>query len=73
VTYTPESDRQVVEAFTDIAQNIRRGYSIGYVPTNGTHDGRYRRVKVSVRAPGFRNLNVSARDGYLAARHTESD
>ena len=68
VAYRPENDREVVEAFTEIAQNIRRGYSVGYVPTNTARDGRLRRVKVLVNAPGYRNLNVSARDGYLAPR-----
>jgi len=70
VTYTPKTEREAVEAFREIASNIRRGYSIGYVPTNTVHDGRYRRVKVSVRAPGYKNLSVIARDGYLAAHHT---
>ena len=61
-------EREVVEAFGEIADNIRRGYSIGYVPTNQAHDGRFRRVKVSVRAPGQKNLKVVTRDGYLAPR-----
>jgi VWFA-related protein len=68
VSYTPRSEREVVDAFREIAENIRRGYSIGYVPTNQVRDGRFRRVKVSVRAPGHRNLKVVARDGYLAPR-----
>jgi Ca-activated chloride channel family protein len=71
-TYTPDSEGEVVEAFTSIAENIRRGYSIGYVPTNVAQDGRFRRVKVDVRAPGLKNLNVSARDGYLAPRHVDA-
>jgi VWFA-related protein len=70
VSYTPKSEREVIAAFREIAANIRRGYSIGYVPTNTSHDGRYRRVKVSVRAPGYKNLSVIARDGYLASRNT---
>ena len=68
VSYTPTSERNVVDAFREIAGNIRRGYSIGYMPTNQSRDGRFRRVKVSVRAPGHRNLKVVARDGYLAPR-----
>lgn len=72
VTYRPRTEAEVVTAFKEIAENIRRGYSLGYVPTNTTHDGRYRRVKVTVRAPGLKNLSVSARDGYLAPRDTES-
>ena len=71
VAYSPTSEREVVEAFREIAGNIRRGYSIGYVPTNTSHDGRYRRVKVSVHAPGHKNLSVIARNGYLAPRHAD--
>ena len=67
--YTPDTEAEVIDAFSDIAKNIRRGYSIGYASTNTAHDGRFRRVKVSVRAPGYKNLTVSARDGYLAPRH----
>ena len=72
VMYAPKSEREVVEAFREIAGNIRRGYSIGYVPTNTAHDGRFRRVKVSVRAPGHRNLSVIARNGYLAPRQPDA-
>ena len=72
VIYIPKSERAVIEAFREIASNIRRGYSIGYVPTNTVHDGRFRRIKVSVRAPGYRNLSVIARDGYLAPHHPEN-
>jgi Ca-activated chloride channel homolog len=70
--YEPQSEADVVVAFKEIAENIRRGYSLGYVPTNTTRDGRLRRVKVDVRAPGYRKLSVSARDGYLAPRDVDS-
>jgi Ca-activated chloride channel family protein len=65
LAYFPDSDRETVDAFTEIAENIRRGYSIGYVPTNSAHDGSWRRVKVMVRAPG-RKLTARCRDGYKA-------
>jgi VWFA-related protein len=71
-TYSPKSEAAVVAAFRRIADNIRRGYSIGYVPTNTSHDGRFRRVKVSVRAPGHKNLSVVTRDGYLAPQHPDT-
>ena len=72
VAFFPRNEQQVVEAFTEIAGNIRRGYSIGYTPTNTEHDGRYRRVRVMVRVPGRNNLKVNARDGYLAPRHADA-
>lgn len=68
VAFFPRNEKQVVEAFAQIAGNIRRGYSIGYVPTNTEHDGRYRRVRVMVRVPGRNNLRVNAREGYFAPR-----
>jgi VWFA-related protein len=71
VAYFPRTEEKVVAAFNEIAGNIRRGYSIGYVPTNSARDGEYRRVNVRVRVPG-RSLKVRVRDGYAAAG-SESD
>jgi VWFA-related protein len=67
IAYFPQDDRDVIGAFEEIAANIRRGYSIGYVPKNDASDGSYRRVRVTVRVPG-RNLSVRTRHGYIAAR-----
>jgi VWFA-related protein len=64
VAYFPSSDEKVVESFDELAGNIRRGYSIGYVPTNSTKDGKYRRVRVMVSAPDRGNLSARTRDGY---------
>ena len=65
VSYAPDSEARVVANFKEIADNIRRGYSIGYVPSKP--DGDYHRVKVVVQAPGYKNLSVRARDGYTAS------
>jgi Ca-activated chloride channel family protein len=73
VTYQPKNEQDVVAAFGEIAANIRRGYSLGYVPTNSATDGRFRKVSVSVRGRGLKNLQVSARDGYVASDHVEPD
>ena len=67
--YFPRDDRDLVGAFAEIADNVRRGYALGYEPSNATHDGGFRRVQVRVRVPGRRNLTVRARDGYLASDH----
>lgn len=64
VAYFPKSEPQVVESFQEIAGNIRRGYSIGYVPPTAG-DGRYHKVRVMVRMPG-RSLSARVRDGYVA-------
>ncbi|HXH25742.1 MAG TPA: VWA domain-containing protein [Vicinamibacterales bacterium] len=71
IAYAPRTEADVVRAFEEIAESMRRGYSIGYVPTNTAHDGRYRRIRVTAHAPGRGRLKVHARDGYLPPRHTE--
>jgi VWFA-related protein len=72
VAYFPDTDRKVVETLDRVAANIRRGYLIGYVPSNTLHDGTYRRVKVTVQAPGQKNLLVRSRDGYRAHNHPDA-
>jgi Ca-activated chloride channel family protein len=72
VAFFPEDDEKVVEAFDEIAANVRRGYSIGYTPSNTSHDGAYRRVKVMVSVPGRNNLTVRARDGYRTGDHDDA-
>ena len=64
VAYFPSSDDKVVESFDELAGNIRRGYSIGYVPANPLQNNGYRRVKVRVSAPGLGALTARTRDGY---------
>jgi Ca-activated chloride channel homolog len=71
LSYMPRSDEETIAAFTTVAENIRRGYSIGYVPTDTRRDGRWRSVKVMVRAPGKR-LSARCRDGYTAPSATSS-
>lgn len=66
VAYFPRRDMDVAASFAEIAGNLRRGYSIGYVPaTSG--DGKYHRIKVDVRVPG-RRLTAHARHGYTSPR-----
>ena len=62
VAYAPDSEADVVATFKRIAENIRRGYSIGFVPAHADTD--YHRLKVLVHAPGFTHLSVRVRDGY---------
>ena len=64
VAYFPRSDAGIVDGFNQIAANIRRGYSIGYVPPSSHKAGEFRNVKVRVRVKGRNNLTVRARDGY---------
>jgi VWFA-related protein len=50
-------------ALARVASESSHYYLIGYAPTDGAHDGRYRPIDVRVKRPGLR---VSARKGYVA-------
>jgi VWFA-related protein len=71
VAFFPDDDKAVIESFDTLAANIRRGYMVGYMPTNTAHDGGYRRVKIEVTVPGRRSLQVRSRDGYRTAYHQD--
>ncbi|MGE0103758.1 MAG: VWA domain-containing protein [Blastocatellales bacterium] len=67
--YYAEDLRNVSSAFTQIAEELRHQYVIGYYPTNAEKDGTYRSVKVRVREAG---LVVRARKGYRAVAETQA-
>jgi VWFA-related protein len=54
--------RNVGQAFTNIAEELRRQYSLGYYPSRTSQAAERRRLKVRVRRP---DLVVRARDSYL--------
>ena len=64
-------DVQNVNELPDIATKIgaelRNQYILGYRPSNKSHDARWRKVKVKLRAPkGLPPLSVYAKTGYYA-------
>jgi VWFA-related protein len=54
--------RNVEEAFTNIAEELRRQYSLGYYPSRQSQVAERRQIKVRVKRP---NLVVRARDSYV--------
>ena len=57
------------QAFDQISQELRSQYNVGYVPTNTTRDGSFRKVQIKPKQP---DLKVQARSGYYAtARHED--
>jgi Ca-activated chloride channel homolog len=50
------------QAFTNIAEELRRQYSLGYYPTKQSQASERRQIKVRVKRP---NLVVRARDSYI--------
>jgi Ca-activated chloride channel homolog len=52
------------QSFQDIGDELRNQYSIAYIPTNATLDGRYHRIRIEV--PDHKGYQVRARRGYYA-------
>lgn len=67
VAFFPHSDESLERAVSQIALELRRHYSLGYVPTTPTQDGSWRQLKVRLSAnrPGEK-ISVRTREGYFA-------
>jgi VWFA-related protein len=64
--FRPTRPLDVAAALHAIARDIRHTYTIGYAPANPVRDGSFRRLRVDVKAPDGRRLQVRSRGGYLA-------
>lgn len=49
-----------------IARELRQQYNIGYISTNTSRDGKWRRIKIEVAREGSKKFKVHARRGYYA-------
>jgi VWFA-related protein len=56
------------QAFDQISQELRSQYNAGYVPTNATRDGSFRKVEIK---PKQGDYKIQARSGYYATAHHE--
>jgi VWFA-related protein len=57
------SERNLEQAFDEISEELRTQYTVGYTPTNKTHDGTYRKVKLEMKNKDYSALT---RRGYYA-------
>src|SRR5215213_4486576 len=60
--YRADSLQNMSYAFANVAEELRRQYSIGYYPQRPPQAGQRRQIKVRARQP---NLAVRARDSYI--------
>jgi len=63
--FTPPDIAHVEEVLRRVAKDIRNSYTLGYVSTNESRDGRLRRVHVYAKTPEGRTLAVRTRQGYV--------
>lgn len=59
----------ISQAFAQVAEELRRQYSLGYYPKHGGQAGQRRQLKVRVNQP---NLVVVARDSYIYSPKSDS-
>ena len=52
------------QSFQDIGDELRNQYSIAYIPTNSSLDGKYHRIRIET--PDHKGYQVRARRGYYA-------
>jgi VWFA-related protein len=64
-TISVNSEKHLAEAFDQISEELRSQYTLGYYPTNATHDGKFRKIKVEM---SNHDLKVLARKGYYAPK-----
>jgi Ca-activated chloride channel family protein len=62
--FFPNTTAELQGIYAAIGHELSSQYSIGYSPTNGRSDGRYRRIQV--RVTSHPELQPRARSGYLA-------
>ena len=60
--YHADSLQNMSSAFANVAEELRRQYSIGYYPKRAPQAGQRRQIRVRARQP---NLAVRARDSYI--------
>jgi Ca-activated chloride channel homolog len=65
--FTVENINELPDIAAKIGAELRNQYILGYHPSNKSHDARWRKIKVKLRAPkGLPPLSVYAKTGYYA-------
>jgi Ca-activated chloride channel family protein len=65
--FSVESINELPDIAAKIGAELRNQYILGYLPSNKSHDARWRKIKVKLRAPkGLPPLSVNAKTGYYA-------
>lgn len=65
--FFPHSAESLENAVSQIASELRRQYSLGYVSTQLNQDGAWREIKVRVKSDSVKEkISVRAREGYFA-------
>ncbi len=64
--YSPIKIDELSRAYSEIADDLRIQYQIGYNPANHIHDGKWRRIRVEL--DGRPDVVIRTRRGYYARK-----
>jgi Ca-activated chloride channel homolog len=68
--FAVENINELPDVATKIGVELRNQFVFGYRPSNRTHDGRWRKIKIKLRVPkGLPSLSVYSKTGYYAPNH----
>ena len=68
--FSPHSSKELASIFQKILDELAAQYVLGFVSTNPSHDGKFRKLRVGLKRPG---LKVRHRPGYYAPAPTTAD
>lgn len=72
--FFPNDSQEMDEAFERIAVELRRQYMIGFEPSNFVPDGKWHRLKVTIKQrPGEKKFVVRTRKGYFARSNSHKN
>lgn len=66
-SYFPKSTEQLPGISQQIARDLREQYTIAFLPDRAGRKTGFRKIRVTVKAPGHGGLKVRTRPGYLAS------
>ena len=68
--FVVENPNELPDTAAKIGMELRNQYILGYRPSNKAHDAKWRKIKISLRAPkGLPPLKVYSKTGYYAPSH----
>ncbi len=68
IAYFPRSEQSVAEISKQVAGDLRKQYTLGFVPEATDTSGAFRKIKVKVVGPGHDRMRAQTRPGYFGAQ-----
>jgi Ca-activated chloride channel homolog len=64
--FFPETPKGIDAVYSEILAELASRYTLGYVPSAASDDGKFHKIEVRVLRPDLRDARIRTRSGYLA-------